>query len=183
MVGHHLILGELVDFITGKTVQDTHDERLCQEIAHLLVEKKGFTKDEIKCKTELAVSAGNKKAMVRIDFVIGLSGRTGMIVKYGPGSLVTRERPALAAARLLTGKRIPVVVVTNGEDAHVLDGSTGRKLSTGLESIPSRSELARITEGTQFDPVSEKRAEKESRILYAFEVDGACPCDETICRL
>ncbi len=24
---HHLILGELVDFITGKTIKDTHDER------------------------------------------------------------------------------------------------------------------------------------------------------------
>ncbi len=24
--GHHLILGELVDFITGETIEDTHDE-------------------------------------------------------------------------------------------------------------------------------------------------------------
>ncbi|GAH42542.1 unnamed protein product [marine sediment metagenome] len=26
MIGHHLILGELIDFITAETLEDTHDE-------------------------------------------------------------------------------------------------------------------------------------------------------------
>ena len=38
--GHHLILGELIDFITGETLQDTHDERYLQKLARLLVEQK-----------------------------------------------------------------------------------------------------------------------------------------------
>jgi hypothetical protein len=37
--------------------------------------------------------------------------------------------------------------------------------------------------GQPFEPISADRAEKEARIVYAFEVDGACTCDDTICRL
>ncbi|MCP4369667.1 MAG: type I restriction enzyme HsdR N-terminal domain-containing protein, partial [Deltaproteobacteria bacterium] len=53
--GHHLILGKLVDFITGETIQDTHDERYRQKLARLLVEKKGYTKNDIKPRFELSV--------------------------------------------------------------------------------------------------------------------------------
>ena len=34
-----------------------------------------------------------------------------------------------------------------------------------------------------FKPISANRVEMESRIVYAYEVDGSCPCDDTICRL
>jgi len=38
MAGHHLILGELQDVITHETLQDTHDERLRQGIAAMMVD-------------------------------------------------------------------------------------------------------------------------------------------------
>jgi len=38
MTGHHLILGELDDLITGERVKDTHDERYRQKIARLLID-------------------------------------------------------------------------------------------------------------------------------------------------
>ena len=44
MAGHHLILGEITDFITGKTIEDTHDERYRQKIAKFLVNEKGYDK-------------------------------------------------------------------------------------------------------------------------------------------
>ena len=48
MDNHHLILGELVDFITGETLTDTHDERYRQKLAKILVTYKGYHKNEIK---------------------------------------------------------------------------------------------------------------------------------------
>ena len=39
MNGHHLILGELTDYITGETLKDTHDERYRQQIARRLIDK------------------------------------------------------------------------------------------------------------------------------------------------
>lgn len=181
--GHHLILGELVDFITGETIQDTHDERYRQKLARLLVEHKGYLTNEIKPRCELLVKAENKKAILKIDYTVKLFQKIGMIIKYGPGSLITRQRPALAASRLVAPYQVPIVVVTNGEDAEVIEGATGKIIARGLESIPAKSELLTITKTIRFDRISVKQAEMESRILYAFEVDGTCPCDDTICRL
>lgn len=183
MEGHHLILGELTDFLTGKTLVDTHDERLRQQIARMLVDAKGYGKAEIRSGCELPVRAGEKRAMTPVAFVIDIQGKTRMIIKYGPGSLVTRRRPSIAASRLFRPYQIPVVVVTNGLEAEILNGATGALISEGIETIPARAELLEMTGSASFHEIDEKRAEKESRILFAYEIDGACPCDDTVCRL
>ena len=183
MNGHHLILGELNDFITGAALKDTHDERYRQKIARLLVNRKGYRSTDIEPRKELPVQAGIKRAIVKIDFLVKLSGRVCMIIKYAPGSLVTRRRPVLAASRVLVPYQIPVAVVTNGEDAEVLEGSTGSVMAVGLEKIPSKSELKNIAHQDEFKAIPAQRAVMESRIVYCYEVDDSCPCDEDICKL
>lgn len=183
MKGHHLILGKIRDFISGKIIPETHDEQFRQKIGRLLVNTLGYSRKEIRSAVELYVKADNKSAMVKVDFVISLSGNMDMIIKFGPGSLVTRFRPALAASRLLSPYQIPFVVVTNGMDAEILDGFTGKAISYGLESIPSRKDLLYRLNKLQLKPIIPEQAEMESRILFAFEVDDSCPCDDNICRL
>lgn len=183
MQGHHLILGELVDFVTGETIQDTHDERYRQKLARLLVELKGYLKADIKPRCELRVSAGDKKAIIKIDYKIDVLDKIGMIIKYSPGSLVTRHRPGIAASRLVAPYQVPIVVVTNGEDADILEGKTGKVVAQGLQSIPSKKNLIEKITSMNFNQISAEQAEIESRIVYAYEVDGSCPCDDTICRL
>jgi hypothetical protein len=181
--GHHLILGELVDLITGETLKDTLDERYRQKLARLLVEHKGYLKSDIEPRKRLLVQAGDKRAIIKIDFLISLSDRLCMIIKYGPGSLVTRHRPVLAASRIVAPYQIPVAVVTNGEDAEILEGSSAEVLSRGLDEIPSKMELIKFAAGSNFNPIPAERATMESRILYCYEVDDSCPCDEEICKL
>ncbi|MBW2011420.1 MAG: type I restriction enzyme HsdR N-terminal domain-containing protein [Deltaproteobacteria bacterium] len=183
MSDHHLILGSLVDFITGETIEDTHDERYRQKLAHLLVETKGFFKEEIKLRHDFMVKAGNKTAVVKVDFLVSLSGKVCMIIKYGPGSLVTRHRLSIAVSRLVAPYQVPVVVVTNGKDAEIIDGFTGKVTGSGFDAIPSRQELTKQAADHLFETISLKRTEKESRILYAFEVDGSCFCDKGPCKL
>ena len=183
MTGHHLILGELDDFITGEPIKDTHDERYRQQVARLLVNTKGYSKSDIEPRKNLLVMAGNKRAVIHIDFLIKLSGKVCMVLKYGPGSIVTRRRPTLAISRVLASYQIPIAVVTNGQDAEILEGRSGDVISRGLGTIPSKSRLIQITSENQFMPIAADRAEMESRIVYCFEVDGRCPCDEDICEL
>jgi hypothetical protein len=183
MAGHHLILGERTDFITGETIPDTHDERYRQKIARLLVNHKRYQRYDIEPRKDLLVKAGGNSAVIKIDFLINLLGKVGMIVKFGPGSIVTRRRPLLAASRVITPYQIPIAVVTNGEDAEVLEGTSGKVISNGLETIPSREQLVEIMSADHFNRISAIRAEMESRILYCYEVDGSCPCDENVCRL
>jgi hypothetical protein len=121
--------------------------------------------------------------VIKIDFCIRLNGKIGMIVKYGPGSLVTRYRPTLALTRLVAPYQIPIAVVTNGKDAHVLDGKKGDLISQGIVSIPSARHLLTIIKAAALDKISIRRAEMEARIVYCYEIDGSCPCDDTVCKL
>jgi hypothetical protein len=183
MPGHHLIMGELKDLLTGEILADTHDERYRQELARRLLDTCGFHRNDIQPRYPLTICVDEKRAVIRIDFVVFNEGGIQMIIRYAPGSLVSRHRPCLASSRLLTGYQIPVVVVTNGEEADILDGSSGSILSRGLDSIPTRAFIAEYAADRNREPVSKQRAELESRVLFAFEVDGACPCDDTVCRV
>jgi hypothetical protein len=168
---------------TGRTIDDTHDERYRQKIARLLVDQKGFAKEQIRPNHPLTVRAADKAACVPVTYIIEVEGRMAMLVHYGPGSLVTRHRPALAMARLAAAHPIPVVVVTNGETADVLDGASGHLLGSGWEAIPSREQLARQLRHHAWEPVPAQRARMEARIVMAYEVDDRCPCDSTICMV
>jgi hypothetical protein len=182
MGGHHLILGELCDFISGEMLADTHDERYRQKIARFLVVNKGHLKSDIHPRSPLIVVAGERKGRLDVDFTITVDDRTAMVIKYGPGSLVTRYRPTLAISRLVESYQVPVVVVTNGEMADILDGDTGKLTASGFDRIPSRNDLVQHIHRYDWSPISAKRAEMEARIVYAFEIDGGCPCDDTTCR-
>ena len=183
MKGHHLILGERVDFITGAIIKDTHDERYRQKIARLLVNQKGYAKTDIEPRKALAVQADDKKAILKIDFIVRLEQRVSMIIKFGPGSLVTRRRPALAVSRLIAPYQVPVAVITNGQDAEIISGPTGAVIATGLDAIPDKQDLVRQATETNLKPISKRRAELESRILYCYEVDDSCECGDDICKV
>ncbi len=176
MSRHHLILGKTVDFITGETVTDTHDERYRQKIARFLVEQKGYLKTDINSRQELRISIDGNVAVIRIDFAVRVEEKTFMAIRYGPGSLVTRERPSVAAARLLEPYQIPVTVVTNGEDAEILDTISGKVIAHGFDAIPSRKEGIERVRKIQLHAIPERQAEKEMRILYAFDIVGSCEC-------
>jgi len=182
-MGHHLILGTLEDLITGDVLDDTHDERLRQGLAALLLNEKGFDRAQIEPRRQVVLTACGKRAAIYLDFIVWIGDRVCMIVKYGPGSLVTRHRPALGLSRLIEPYQIPVVVVTNGRDADVLDGESGKRISSGLDSIPSHADILEKLPSFDFQPISKDRAEGESRIVFAYEIDNACPCDDTICRI
>jgi hypothetical protein len=183
MNGHHLILGELVDVITGQTLKDTHDERYRQEIARRLVDQQKYLKADIEPRKELLVKADDKKAILKIDFSVTLAGRICMVIKYGPGSLVTRRRPVLAALRLIAPYQVPVAVITNGEDAEIMKGISGEIIAQGIDSIPSKPDLIKLVANEPFTPIADQQAELESRILYCYEVDDSCECDDNICKL
>lgn len=183
MSGHHLILGTLTDLVTGERLEETLDERYRQKIARLLLEEKGFRRTDIEPRRELLLQAGERRALIRVDFVVRLEARAVMVIRFGPGSLVSRERPTLAVSRLIEPYQVPLAVVTNGEEAEVLDGESGRVTGRGLAAIPSRAQLAAALSGVRWASIPPERARLEARIAFCYEVDDACPCDDTICRL
>lgn len=181
MNGHHLILGQLTDYISGQILDDTLDERHRQHIGRLLVKQKGFSKVCITSRHALEFQADGKCARLLITYCITLNHRVAMLIQYGPGSLVTRHRPTLALGRLVTDYQVPVVVVTNGETADTLSGESGRRLAAGLDGIPGKDQLQKIIKNYSWTRISTERATMEARILMAYEIDGRCPCDDSVC--
>ena len=177
---HHMIYGSLADYITGEPLVDTDDERYRQKLARLLVEERGFAKSELTMRRRIETLFAHQFVASKIDIVVSIGDQRVLVLRYGPGSLVTRERPAIAVARVLEENQIiPLVVVTNGEDAELLDSRTGKVLETGLGAIPTREAVVALLPGLDFTPVASERREPELRILNAFDVETCCaggPC-------
>lgn len=181
-MGHHLILGKTTDYITGKSVVDSHDERIRQRMAKWLVEKKGYNKSDIEPKVEIELICGHEKAVAVIDFVISIDDRRAMVIKYGPGSVVSRERPAVAAARLVAPYELPFAVVTNGIDAELLDTTTGKVIDSGIESILTKEELTVRLKTSMLRTITPKTREKETRFLFVYEaIEHSSECDDEFC--
>ncbi len=179
---HHLILGQTTDFITGSTVTDTHDERARQKIAEFLVREKGYEKTEVSPRVALPLKLDGKTGNVQIDFVLKPGNETFMLVLFRPGSLVSRRRTAIAAARLLQDHVIPYSAVTNAVDAEIMETDSGKVTGTGLEAIFARAEAMEMLKGIKFSRLSEERKEKEKRILFAMEVLTQQECDDYTCK-
>lgn len=178
---HHLIYGSTVDFVTGERVVDTDDERYRQKLARLLVEKKGYDKKDLEMRLKIETLYSGQFVVSTIDITVRVEGRRLMVIRYGPGSLVTRERPAIAAARVLDKSyRIPLAVVTNGEDAELIDTLTGKVIGQGLDSIPAAGPARAMAVDLEFSPFADAgKRDRELRILNAFDLEVCCvgqPC-------
>ncbi len=180
---HHLVLGELEDFLSGRVIPDTHDERYRQKIARILVLEKGFDKKNIEARIGLEISAGGRKAGLKVDFLVHHEDRSVMLVKYAPGSLVTRRLSTLALSRVIRPYQIPFAVTTNGEDAEILAGDSGKVTATGLDHLPDLEAVKKAMISFSFNPVGPVIFDQASRIAFACEIDGACPCDSDVCIL
>ena len=180
---HHLVMGELTDFLTGDIRPDTHDERFRQKIARHLVQVCGYDRGDIETRRKVIIRTPEKRASLWMDFLVRAGERTGMMIRYAPGSLVTRRLPNLALSRIVHTYQIPVVVTTNGEDAEIIDGLSGKVRGQGLDAIPDKQALSGLAVPASFPVISKALFEKAARIAFACEVDGACPCDTDVCTL
>lgn len=173
---HHLVYGTLSDYLTGEELVDTDDERIRQQISRMMVEELGYRQGELKPRLTIETLFTRNFVTSTIDLTVEIEGRQLMIIRYGPGSLVSRERPALAAARVLNDDyRIPLAVVTNGRDALLLDTITGDVLDQGMEAIPERKRLAEMLPSLIFlSPQDEEKRLREKRILNAFDLERCC---------
>ena len=142
---------------------------------------KGFDKKDIESAITLEITAGVRKATLKIDFLVQFMGKIIMLIKFAPGSLVTRRLSTLALSRLIRPYQLPIVVISNGEDAEILDGNSGKIIATGIENLPDKESVKKEWPSFSFNEIQKNTFDQASRIAYAFEVDGACPCDSDVC--
>lgn len=159
----------VVDFITGKEVPDTGSEANRQAVERLLVEEKGFDKSDINVDTPLEIRVAGEPYCSTADLVIRVNGRRFMLIKCAAGSLGSREREALSAARLLDTYQIPFAAVSDGKTAIVLDTVSGKRIGEGLDAIPAKEDALKQFQGLPLFPLSDDRREKEKLIFRSYD--------------
>ncbi|MGE0083661.1 MAG: type I restriction enzyme HsdR N-terminal domain-containing protein [Desulfococcaceae bacterium] len=159
----------VTDFITGKEVPDTGSEANRQAVERLLVEEKGFGKTEINVDTPMEIRIAGEIYRSTADLVIRVNGRRFMLIKCAAGSLGSREREAVSAARLLDTYQIPFAAVSDGRTAVVLDTVSGKRIGEGLDAIPKKEEAVRQFQGLPLFPLPDDRREKEKLIFRSYD--------------
>lgn len=174
--GHHIVYGELQDYLTGAILPDTDDERVRQQLARRLVEQLGYAKEELEPRLTIDSLYNNNRVRTLIELTVRVESRRLFIVRYGPGSLVTRETAAIAAARLLDPDyRIPLAVVSNGRDAELLETGRGRVLARGMDCIPDRQRAAVLVRELVFESFADPgKRDQALRILNVFDQEVCC---------
>ncbi len=138
-------------------------------VEFLLIEKKGYRREEVRKNVVFEVVLGPETVCSSVDFLVTLSGKKAMAIKCSSGSLSSRERQAVAAARLLDSPPVPIAVVADPVDAEVLDTATGQVIGEGFGMIPLRDQLITMLAEKTPAALSPERLEKEKRILLAFD--------------
>ena len=95
-----------------------------------------------------------------------------MAFKCCAGSLGSREREIVAAARIFDAAMIPLAVVSEGRDATVIDTTTGKPISYGLASLPSPQEADHLLAVKTPGPYPDDRLDREKRIFRTYDQDN-----------
>lgn len=143
-------------------------------IAYLLKEKKGYDPGDVRQGLAFEVTLGQEAFWSSADFIVSVEGRMGMIIKCAAGSLDSRERQAVAAARVIASPPVPVAVVADPATALVLEVAGGKVIGEGFGAIPAKEQLREILAEKLPKTLDAGRLEKEKRILLAFDAIKCC---------
>lgn len=147
-----------------------------RKVVDFLLTQKGYLPDDVEIDREFSVALSDVTITVKADVSLVLNGRRVMVITCAVNSLESWERHAAAFCRVVESYQIPYAVVTDGEEARMIDAIQGRVISEGIGSIPTRGEAVDLIGHIDFTPCPEGRCEREKRILYAFDAIR-CPFD------
>jgi hypothetical protein len=159
----------VVDYITGAKIPDIGAEANRQMVERFLVEEKGFSKQDIKVNWPIELDIEENTYHSRVDLMVCIGTNLLMAIKCAAGSLGSREREILAAARVTSEYQIPFAVVSDGKTAVVLDTLTGEKLGEGMQQIPSRQKLVVYSKNTRFLQFPKERIRREKLIFRSYD--------------
>lgn len=159
----------LVDFITGRPVPNTGAEENRQAVERFLVEQKGFAKGDIEVDAPIELDISGEPYRSRIDLAVRVAGEVFMCIKCAPGSLGSREREIVAAARLMGPCQVPFAAVSDGKTAVVIDTASGKKIGQDLQAIFHKDDARKRMEGMRLSPFPDGRRHRESLIFRSYD--------------
>lgn len=159
----------ILDYITGEVKANAGSEANRQIVERLLVEIKGYLREDIEVDAPIDLEIDGRAYHSTVDLVLQVNGKRFAVIKCAAGALVSREREAIAAARLLENYQIPIAVATDGKDAVVWNTVSGKCIGEGMEAIPTRLEAEKALANQKFEPLDAKRRIQQALIFRSYD--------------
>jgi hypothetical protein len=159
----------LIDYVTGKEVPNIGAEANRQAVERYLVDNKGYARSDIEVGVPIRFTVSGTPYASRVDLVVSSGGRRVMVIKCAAGSLGSRERETLAVARILDEVPIPLAMVSDGEQATVLETVSGETIGHGWRAVPSAKEIDRRFANQVPVALTASRREKEMLIFRSYD--------------
>lgn len=168
------------DLITGLPLPQREDEPVRQAAEALLLEL-GHAKDDVTVEAQGQVNWEGGCLAVRADLLVSWRGRPALLMRCVRGSLVSREREAVAAARLLAQPWVPLALVYNGQQAELLEVTSGKVIASGDAGgvVPGPAELARRLGEMEPHAPTPKETAQAARVYSAYSFIS-CPGQCTV---
>lgn len=165
-------MDEIVDFITGKKTPNIGAQANRQKVERFLVEKCGYDKADIQVEKPVALTIAGENYRSNVDIIVQVAGENAILIKCVAGSLGSREREVVAAARVIAQLPVPVAVVSDGNTAVVLDSITGKKTGEGLGAIHGKEAMGKLLGRITGSPYPKARLEREKILFRSFDSDN-----------
>jgi hypothetical protein len=159
----------ITDYVSGRKIPDIGTETHRQAVEKILVEEKGYPVESIGVDVPLSLEVGGEPYNTQLDLVVRVDNQPFMVIKCAAGSLESRQKEVVAAARVLGPVPLPRAVVSDGHTAMVYDGLTRKKIGEGMDQIPSHAAAGKIMEGFEAEPVDAQMLEREKIIFRSYD--------------
>ncbi|MCE5312775.1 MAG: type I restriction enzyme HsdR N-terminal domain-containing protein [Nitrospiraceae bacterium] len=143
-------------------------------VINFLISQKGFMPEDITADRTFCIELAGSSFCVKADLAVSFEGRTIMLIKCSVDSLESWERHMKAFCRVADSRQIPFAAVTDAETVRFINVSKAESAGLELKDMPSRDELVKMSAEHDNEPFPAGRAEKEKRILYAFDAITSC---------
>ena len=140
-----------------------------ERVWDILTKEKNYDPSEIEIDPEYRLKLSDSEAAVSIDFVVTLPSASFMVIKCSLSSIESWERYVVSFARVVKDYQIPYAVVTDGDNARIMDAPAGTLVSESIKGLFERKDAIDKLKDFKKIPCPANRLEKEKRIMYAFE--------------
>lgn len=172
--------GTIRDYLSGDEIDETTFEEFRQALAKLLVEEKGYPKEQMKAKVPLKYEVEGEEFERPIDFVVyDTSGKPIFIIIFCAGEVNSFERETVCAGRLIDGGPVAYALVTDTMNASLMDVRTGDLVARSMNAVPDWDKLLEMVNKAEIKPLTKKQREMQTRVFHTYcgFIYGTCCSD------
>lgn len=179
---HETSLGRTIrDYLSGEVLEETTYEEFRQALAKLLVEEKGFPRENLSAKVGIHFPIEGEEYCRVADIVAYDGGNPVLVLFFCAGQPGSFDREIVAAARLIEGGPAPLALATDTKDAVLVETARGTVLGRGFSALPDWKRLKELVEEFPAPELSEAQMHKARRILYTYTEFLVGACCGTVC--